>query len=146
MGQQDISTSIPQPPSNPGTRIMDVPLRNTQALSQVAESKLLDEKALSSLDEELTVLEARLQRLKDETATVELLIADTVAKQTRLRSSIATQATFLSSPLATLPDEVLSEIFLHYVALFPPATGSVFEEIIACHRIHALFSKSAANG
>ncbi|KAF9015885.1 hypothetical protein BDZ89DRAFT_1118335 [Hymenopellis radicata] len=71
-------------------------------------------------------------------AAVEQLIADAVATQTRLRSSIATHTTLLSSsPLRALPGEVLSEIFLHYLALFPPATRDVFKAILACHRIRS---------
>ncbi|KAF8997352.1 hypothetical protein BDZ89DRAFT_778482 [Hymenopellis radicata] len=142
MMEQDTTTPFPSPAPNPVTRITDVVPANflcdTQALAKVAESKLLDEKALLALDEELSALEARLQGLKDQMAAVEQLIADAVATQTRLRSSIATHTTLLSSsPLRALPGEVLSEIFLHYVALFPPSTRDVFKAIVACHRIQS---------
>ncbi|KAF9000366.1 hypothetical protein BDZ89DRAFT_1082314 [Hymenopellis radicata] len=93
-------------------------LCDNRTMEKIAESQLLDEKALESLEDNLSVLESRQRCLKDELTT-----------QTRLRCSIATHKSLLSySPVRSLPGEVLSEIFLHY--------DSVFQEIVASHRIH----------
>ncbi|KAF9032672.1 hypothetical protein BDZ89DRAFT_573797 [Hymenopellis radicata] len=129
------------PASNTVSRITDVVPANflcdSQTLSGVAQSKLADETALSALDEEIPALEARLQQLKAETATLEQLIVDKANEQTRLRSSIAMHTSLLApSPMRALPCEILSEIFLDYVAISQPATYSIFNDIVAFHRIH----------
>ncbi|KAF9032679.1 hypothetical protein BDZ89DRAFT_573871 [Hymenopellis radicata] len=129
------------PASNTVSRITDVVPANflcdSQTLSEVAQSKLADEKALSALEEELPALEARIQQLKAETATLEQLIVDKANEQTRLRSSIAMHTSLLSpSPIRSLPCEILSEIFLRYVAISQPATFDTFDDIVASHRIH----------
>ncbi|KAF8907136.1 hypothetical protein CPB85DRAFT_1563239 [Mucidula mucida] len=106
-------------------------------MEKIAESLLLDETALLSLEENLSGLESRRQCLQGKLATVERLISDAVAEQTRLRSSIATHKSLLAySPVRALPGEVLSEIFLYYIALSQTAQENVFKEIVASHRIH----------
>ncbi|KAF8996378.1 hypothetical protein BDZ89DRAFT_807848 [Hymenopellis radicata] len=123
-------------------RITDVVPANflcdNRTMEKIAESQLLDERALESLGENLSVLESRQRCLKDELTTVERLISDAVAEQTRLRSSIATHKSLLSySPVRALPGEVLSQIFLHYIAIAQSVhQDSVFQEIVASHRIH----------
>ncbi|KAF9017210.1 hypothetical protein BDZ89DRAFT_1074957 [Hymenopellis radicata] len=131
-------TSFPPPSSTCITNVVPANfLCDTQMLSRVAASKAVDEAALSALDEKLPGLEARRQLLKDEMATVEELIATTVAEQTRLRSSLAIHTSLLSpSPLRSLPAEVLSEIFLYYIALSQPSTDDVFQDIVTSHRVH----------
>ncbi|KAF9002647.1 hypothetical protein BDZ89DRAFT_650442 [Hymenopellis radicata] len=122
-------------------RITDVVPANflcdSRTMEKIAESQLLDEKALESLEANLSVLESRQRCLMDELTTVERLISDAVAEQTRLRSSIATHQSFLFySPVRSLPGEVLSEIFLHYIAIAQSVHRDVFQEIVASHRIH----------
>ncbi|KAF9032686.1 hypothetical protein BDZ89DRAFT_1111484 [Hymenopellis radicata] len=129
------------PASNTVNRITDVVPANflcdSQTLSEVAQSKLADETALSALDEEIPALEARLQQLKAETATLEQLIVDKANEQTRLRSSIAIHTSLLApSPMRSLPGEILSEIFLYYVAISQLATYTIFDDIVAIHRVH----------
>ncbi|KAF8996382.1 hypothetical protein BDZ89DRAFT_1171611, partial [Hymenopellis radicata] len=102
--------------------IMDVVPANflcdNRTMEKIAESQLLDEQALASLEENLSGLESRQRCLKAELTTAERHISEAVAEQTRLRSSIATHKSLLSySPVRSLPGEVLSEIFLHYIAI-----------------------------
>ncbi|KAF8913325.1 hypothetical protein CPB85DRAFT_572207 [Mucidula mucida] len=124
------------------SRITDVVPANflcdNQTMQKIADSQLSDEKALSLLKANLSVLESRQQRLKDELASVEQLISEAVSEQTRLRSSIETHKSLLAyTPVRALPGEVLSEIFLHYIAISQPTRGSVFKEIVACYSIRA---------
>ncbi|KAF9002643.1 hypothetical protein BDZ89DRAFT_1050131 [Hymenopellis radicata] len=121
--------------------IMDVVPANflcdNRTMEKIAESQLLDEQALASIKDNLSVLESRQRCLKDELTTVERHISSAVAEQTRLRSSIATHKSLLSySPVRSLPGEVLSEIFLYYIAIAQSVHGDVFQEIVASHRIH----------
>ncbi|KAF8998063.1 hypothetical protein BDZ89DRAFT_1122293 [Hymenopellis radicata] len=148
----DIKMNSPQSASSITDVVPANCLCDNRTMEKIAESQLLDEKALSSLEENLSVLESRQRCLMDELTTVERLISDAVAEQTRLRSSIATHKSLLSySPVRSLPGEVLSEIFLHYIALCQSMhrdsvfqeivashlhRDSVFQEIVASHRIH----------
>ncbi|KAF8998208.1 hypothetical protein BDZ89DRAFT_1252620 [Hymenopellis radicata] len=123
-------------------RITDVVPANflcdNRTMEKISESQLFDEAALDSLEDNLAVLESRQRCLMDELTTVERLISDAVTEQTRLRSSIAAHKSLLSySPVRSLPGEVLSEIFLHYIAIAQSVhLDSVFQEIVASHRIH----------
>ncbi|KAF8913335.1 hypothetical protein CPB85DRAFT_572640 [Mucidula mucida] len=124
------------------SRITDVVPANflcdNQTMQKIAESQLSDEKALCLVEADLSVLESRQRRLKDELAVVERLISEAVAEQTRLRSSIETHKSLLAyTPVRALPGEVLSEIFLHYIVISQPTRGSVFKEIVASYSIRA---------
>ncbi len=123
------------------SRITDVVpanfLSGIQTVETIAEALLLDEMALSSSKEKFSVLHSRRRCLKDELASVERLISDVVEEPSRLSSSFADHKSLLTySPVCALPAEVLSETFLHYIALFQPAERYVYGEIIASHRIH----------
>ncbi|KAF9026526.1 hypothetical protein BDZ89DRAFT_1161224 [Hymenopellis radicata] len=112
---------MPDPVSNSASRITDV----------VPANFVCDSQTLAS------ALEARLEQLKAETATLEQLIVDKVDEQTRLRSSIAMHTSLLApSPICSLPGEILSEIFLYYVAISQSATFDIFYDIVASHRMH----------
>ncbi len=99
---------------------------------------LKDEEALRLLDERLSVLGTRRHSLDDE-LELEQLISDAVTEQTRLRCSIETHKSLLAyPPVRALPGEVLSEIFLYYIALSQRAHGSIvsillsFSFVVAC--------------
>ncbi|KAF8907121.1 hypothetical protein CPB85DRAFT_1436671 [Mucidula mucida] len=96
-----------------------------QTMQKITNSRLVDEKAPSLLELNLSVLELRQRRLKAELTAVELLISEAVAEQTRLRSSIETHKSLLAySPVRALPGEILSKIFLHYIAVSQPTLVS----------------------
>ncbi len=124
------------------TRITDVVPANFlcdhQTMQKITDSQLVDEKALSLLESNLSVLESRQRRLKAELTAVELLISEAVAEQTRLRSSIETHKSLLAYfPVRALTGEILSKIFLHYIAVSQPTVGTVFKEMVAFHRTQA---------
>ncbi len=124
------------------SRITDVVPANflcdNQTMQKIAESQLSDEKALALLEANISVLKSRRQRLKDELGSVERLISEAVAEQTRLHSSVETHKSLLAyTPVRALPGEVLSEIFLHYIAISQPTRGSVFKEIVASYSMRA---------
>ncbi len=124
------------------SRITDVVpakfLCDSRTMEKIAQSQVKEDKALLDLENKLSVLKSRQRCLNDELETAERLISHAVGEQTRLRSSIATNRSLIApSPVRALSGEVLSDFFLHYIALSRTAQDNVFKEIVASHRIHA---------